>query len=69
MRLTAICNGSKRTISASGGIELLDMVLEPDTGRCASEDAGPPRVVIVRSHVGWRGERSIPYKGVETSHL
>ena len=21
----------------------------------------------VRSHIGWRGERSIPYKGVETS--
>ena len=21
----------------------------------------------MRSHVGWRGERSIPYKGVETS--
>ena len=22
----------------------------------------------MRSHIGWRGERSIPYKGVETSH-
>ena len=22
---------------------------------------------FVRSHVGWRGELSIPYKGVETS--
>ena len=24
--------------------------------------------VVVRSHIGWRGERTIPYKGVETSH-
>ena len=22
---------------------------------------------IVRSHIGWRGERNIPYKGVKTS--
>ena len=67
MTLTVIRNGSKRTISASGGIELLEMVLEPDTGRCVSEDAGPLKGVIVRSHIGWRGERSIPYKSVETS--
>ena len=25
------------------------------------------KIVFVRFHVGWRGERSIPYKGVETS--
>ena len=43
------------------------MVSEPDTGRCVSEDAGPSRGWIVRSHIGWRGEQSIPYKGVETS--
>ena len=36
-----ICNGLKQTISAGGGFELLQMVLEPDTERCASEDAGP----------------------------
>ena len=24
-------------------------------------------MVIVRSHIGWRGKRRIPYKGVETS--
>ena len=24
-------------------------------------------LAIVRSHVGWRGEQNIPYKGVETS--
>ena len=35
----------KRTISVSGGIEMLQMVLEPDTRRCASEDAGPRRGV------------------------
>ena len=25
-------------------------------------------LITVRSHVSWRGERSIPYKGVKTSH-
>ena len=38
------------------------MVLEPDTGWCASEDVGPPRGWIVRSHIGWRGERNIPIR-------
>ena len=67
MRLTAIHNGPKRTISTSGGRELLQMVLEPDTKQYVSEDAGPQGGWIVRSHIGWRGEQSIPYKGVETS--
>ena len=62
-----ISNGIKRTIFASGGLELLQMESKPDIGRCASEEAGPPRGWIVRSHIGWRGERNIPYKGVETS--
>ena len=31
----------KKTIFASGGLELLQMVLEPDTGRCVSEEAKP----------------------------
>ena len=35
----------KRTISASGEFGLLQMVSEPDTGRYASEDAGPRREV------------------------
>ena len=43
------------------------MVLELDTGRCASEDAGPQRKWILGSHFGWRGERNISYKGVEIS--
>ena len=62
-----IRNGPKWTISARRGLELLQMVLESYTGHCVSEDAGPPRGLIVRSHIDWRGERNIPYKGVETS--
>ena len=45
MRLTAIRNGPKRTIPASGGLGLLQMVSEPDTERCDSEDTGPLRGV------------------------
>ena len=45
VRLTAIRNGPKWTISASIGLGLLQMVSELDTGRCASEDAGPLRGV------------------------
>ena len=62
-----IHNGPKRTISTSGGLGLLQMVLESDTGRCASEDARPPMGGFVRSHIGWRGEQNISYKGVKTS--
>ena len=43
MRLTAIRNKPTRTISASSGLWLLQMLLEPDTKWCASKDAGPPR--------------------------
>ena len=32
---------SKRTVSANGGLGRLQMVLEPDTGRCVNDDAGP----------------------------
>jgi len=60
-------NGPKWTISTSRELELLQMLSEPDTGRCASEDTGPPRGRIVKSHVGWRGKGSIPYKSVVTS--
>jgi len=34
---------SKRTIYTSGGLELLQLVLELDTRRCASEDVKPRR--------------------------
>ena len=40
MRLTVIRNGSKWTISASNGLELLQMVSKPNTEWCTSEDAG-----------------------------
>ena len=48
---------SKRTISDSGGLGLLQMVSEPDMKRCVSEDVRPRRGWIVRSHVDWRRER------------
>ena len=67
VRLVVICNGPKWTIFASGGHGLLQMILESDTERCVSEDAGSSRGWIVRSYIGWRGEQSIPYKGVEIS--
>ena len=40
-----IHNGPKRTISVSGELELLQMVSGPNTGQCASKDAGPPKEV------------------------
>ena len=47
-----IRNGPKWTISASGGLEMLQMISESDTGWCASEDARSQGGWIVRSHVG-----------------
>ena len=55
------------TISASGGLELLQMVSELDIEWCASRDTGSEGGWIVRSHIGWRGQRNILYNGVETS--
>ena len=52
----------KETIFASSGLGRLQMVSELD-----SEDARPRGGWIVRSHISWRVERNIPYKGVETS--
>ena len=40
VRPTAIRNGPKWTISASGELGLLQVVLEPDTGWCASKNVG-----------------------------
>ena len=45
------------------------MVSESDTERCVSEDVGLPMGWIMRSHIGWKGERNIPYKGVKISPL
>ena len=53
-----IRNGPKRTISANSGLELLQMVSEPDIQWCASEDARPPKGWIVRSHIRWRGDET-----------
>ena len=39
--LTTIRNRPKCTISTSGGLRLLQMVLEPDTGQCVIGDVGP----------------------------
>ncbi|KAG7030901.1 Bifunctional riboflavin biosynthesis protein RIBA 1, chloroplastic [Cucurbita argyrosperma subsp. argyrosperma] len=50
---------SKRTIFVSGGLELLQMVSDLDTGRCTSEDAGPPR--------GWIDAREGTTTGVSAS--
>ena len=61
MKLIAIRNELKQTIAASGGLGLLQMVSEPDTGWCSSKDARSLKGWIVRSHV--------PYKGVETFSL
>ena len=54
-------NEPKRTIFASGGFGLLQMVWKLGIERCASEDAGQGGW-IVRSHIGWREERNIAYK-------
>ena len=67
MRLTAICNRPKQIIFASGGLGLLQMISVSDTGQYVSDDGRPPRGWIVRSHVSWRGERSISYNSVEIS--
>ena len=37
-----------------------------EEGKSASEDAGLEGEWIVMSHVGWGGEQTILYKGVET---
>ena len=62
-----IRNMPKQAIFASSRLALLQMVSEPDTGRCANEDTGLQGGWIVRSHVGWRWEQNIPYKSIETS--
>ena len=49
----------KWIISAMGGLELglLQMVYEPDTGRCANEDANPKGVDCEISHRLERGTK------------
>ena len=58
----------KRTISVSDGFGLLQIVLESDTGQCVGKDVDPKGSGLGGgSHIGWRREQSITYKGVETS--
>ena len=45
MRLTTIRNGSKQIISTSGEFDVLQMILESNIKRCASENARLPRRV------------------------
>ena len=49
----------KKTISASGGLELLQRVSELDTEQCVSEEAEPRRGGgwIGESNIDWRRER------------
>ena len=49
MRLTAMRNDPKWTIFVSGGLELLQMASEPDTGQYASEDTEALRGVNYES--------------------
>ena len=58
MRLVTIYDGSKWIIFASGGLQLLLMVSELDTGWCASGEVGPLRGWIMRSHIGWEGNEA-----------
>ena len=52
-----IRNGSKRTVSVSGGLGLLQMVSEPDTEQCVSEDVGPKGVDCEIPHRLERGTK------------
>ena len=77
-RFKALRTSPKRTVSASDGSESLQMVSEPDTGRCVSlpqrgvdtrrcaKTLGPEGGWIVMSQIGWGGEQIIIYKGVES---
>ena len=52
VRITAIRNEPKQTISSSNGLRLLQMVLELVTEQCAKKDTGLPRGV----------DREIPHR-------
>ena len=62
-----IRNGLKQTISAISGFELLQMVSKLGTSGLTTRMLGLQGGWIMRSHIGWREERNIPYKGVDTS--
>ena len=67
-----IRNESKWTIFASGGFGLLQMVSESDTGRCASEDAGPLRRADCEILHRWRGDEAfliLVWKPLPSTHV
>ena len=57
----------QRIIFARGGLKLLQIVSGLDTKQCVRGNVGPQGGWIVRSYIGWRGERNISYKSMETS--
>ena len=66
--MMTILNGSKRIISASGGLGLLQMISELGTERCASKDSEPRKGVdceiLYRLERGMIARRWAP-KGVD----
>ena len=48
------------------GVDLEAVPHRLEEEKSASEDAGPRRGWIVMSHIGWGGEQTTIYKGVET---
>ena len=64
----AIHNNPNWTILISDELWLLQMVLKLDIKQCVSEETGFSGG-IVRSHISWKGERNILYKGMENCFL
>ena len=63
-----IHNGLKRKISFNSDLEMLPMVLESNTARCASEDTGPQgRWGCEISHRLEKETKHFFYKSVKTS--
>ena len=54
-----------RTLSPEGMVDSR-FLHRLEKGTNASKDVGSQRGWIVRSHIGWREERSILYKSVKT---
>ena len=65
VRLTAICNRPKRCLLAVS----LNCYKWYQSQTPSGVRLWAPKGWIMRSHTGWKGERNIPYKGVETSPI
>ena len=61
-----IHNRPKRTIPASSGLTVTNGIKVSHRVVC-QRGRWDLKGEIVGSHIGWRGERNIPYKDVETS--